>query len=325
MVALSCIIATVHDAVREQHNQIESVGHMALVLTYAVTLVLRNLDDDEAFAGELFPREGYGWFIVFIYVFCLPAPTIYALCTYDKTNDKEGDLTALVDNPLVDSQDDWEFDSERTPSSDPISLPRIARMQREHKEVRSENEALRSEITALRAQSSVLETSGDGSGKENTAPTYVPPTPIEKDPAKLEITALQAIQDDESLAEEIRASARQNIAELTAARLLESKAVIEGLSRSARQKKSAVATAWKAPERQREEFRTWLGDNRSVLPSPPGHALALQLLLPPAPPPPLLLALPLRVHICSNSAYHYFTLWWLISKYCSPTSGGQRP
>ena len=261
-------MATVDDAVREQHNQIESVGHMALVLTYAVTLVLRNSDDDEAFAGELFPREGYGWFIVFIYVFCLPAPTIYALCTYDKANEQDSHLTTLVDNPLVSSQDDWDFDSQSKPSSDTISLPRIAKMQREKKEVRSENEALRSEITALRAQSRTLVASGDESGRETAAaPEYVTPAPIEKDPTKLEITALQTIQDDESLAEEIRESARKNIAELTAARLLETKAVAEGLSRSARQKKTAVATAWKAPERQREEFRTWLGNNRSALPS----------------------------------------------------------
>ncbi len=43
--------------VREQHNQVDALGHAALMLTYTITLILRN-DDENAFVGEVFPRAG---------------------------------------------------------------------------------------------------------------------------------------------------------------------------------------------------------------------------------------------------------------------------
>jgi|EP01043_Picozoa_sp_COSAG02_P036862 hypothetical protein len=70
--------------VRKTHNQIDSAGHMALLLTYTVSLILRNSEDDEVFADEIFPVEGYGWFIVLIFAVGLPAPTVYSLCVYNK-------------------------------------------------------------------------------------------------------------------------------------------------------------------------------------------------------------------------------------------------
>jgi hypothetical protein len=44
----------VYPYVREQHNQIDAVGHFALILTYTISIVLRSPDD--AFLGETFPR-----------------------------------------------------------------------------------------------------------------------------------------------------------------------------------------------------------------------------------------------------------------------------
>ena len=47
----------VYPYVRNQHNQVDALGHAALMLTYTITLILRN-DDEDAFVGEVFPREG---------------------------------------------------------------------------------------------------------------------------------------------------------------------------------------------------------------------------------------------------------------------------
>ena len=44
--------------VRDQHNQVDALGHAALMLTYTITLIPRN-DDDDDFVGEIFPREGF--------------------------------------------------------------------------------------------------------------------------------------------------------------------------------------------------------------------------------------------------------------------------
>ena len=257
----------VYPYVRKQHNQIDSAGHMALVLTYAVTLILRNPEEDDAFVDEIFPREGYGWFIVFVYVVFLPGPTLYKLFKGQSGDDEVATTTTFDENPLArdTGADEWDFDSTQK-LTEPTSLSKIAKMQREQKEIRSENEALRTEIVALRASAGAASDEGSGDG---STPTYVPPAPIETDPAKIELKALQTIQDDESLAEEIRESAKKNIAELTAARLLESAAVVEGVNRAARNRKTAVAAAWKSPEVQREEFRTWLGENRSDLSKSP--------------------------------------------------------
>ena len=64
------MLATLYRYVRKQHNQVDALGHAALILTYTITLILRNGED--AFLQESFPREGYGFFIVFIYVIVLP-------------------------------------------------------------------------------------------------------------------------------------------------------------------------------------------------------------------------------------------------------------
>ena len=269
--------------------------------TYTVSLILRNSDDEEAFIGEAFPKEGYGWFIVFIYVFVLPAPTIYSFCMNSKQQTKaDGDMASgMFDNPLAPDSlvgDEMSQATDRdidlgaaTLTDQPaISLPKIAKMQREKKETQVEVEALRTEVVALRAQNNALAaavpvsgevgaTSGGGTALDGdaTGPSaepatakytpYVPPEPVETDPAKIEIKALKGILDDESLAEQLREAAKKNIEVLTTTRMLESEAMVEGLNRSARYKKTVAAVAWKAPEVQREEFRVWLGENRSAL------------------------------------------------------------
>ena len=255
--------------IRKQHNQIDAFGHMALVLTYTVSLILRNTDDKEAFIGESVSTEVYGWFIIFIYFVVLPAPTVYSF--FSRNNEKGKDGAATVesefDNPLAPEP----IDASEGGATSSYSLPMLAKIQREKKEAQVENQALRTEVAALRAQSNALGASssaGEGFNDANDgAPSvetvkYVPPEPVETDRTKIEMKALQGILDDESLAEDIRESAKKNIEVLTTARLLETDAVIEGISRTARYKKTVASSAWKSPEVQREEFRVWLGENR---------------------------------------------------------------
>lgn len=59
-----------------KHNVMEALGHCALMLLYAISLILRN-EDEDMWNAELFPKEGYGWFIVFIFAVVLPSPTVY--------------------------------------------------------------------------------------------------------------------------------------------------------------------------------------------------------------------------------------------------------
>ena len=63
--------------VLRKHNIIDGVGHISLTFTYMVTLILRNEEDGSVFDSEWFPREGYGYFICFLYVVLLPSPSIY--------------------------------------------------------------------------------------------------------------------------------------------------------------------------------------------------------------------------------------------------------
>ena len=62
-----------------KHNVIEALGHCALMLLYAISLILRN-EDADAWDAEWFPKEGYGWFIVFLFAIVLPSPTVYFYC-----------------------------------------------------------------------------------------------------------------------------------------------------------------------------------------------------------------------------------------------------
>jgi hypothetical protein len=261
--------------IRKQHNQIDAVGHMALVLTYTVSLILRNADDGEAFIGENVSTEVYGWFIVFIYFVVLPAPTVYTFFSKSNEEGKAGATTveSEFDNPLAPEPTDSSEGGFKAPGDAP-SLVRLAQIQREKKQAQVEVQTLRTEVAALRAQNNALgASSGSGEGFNDAHDSaqssravepvkYIPPEPVETDPVKIEIESLQGILDDESMAEEIRESAKKNIEVLTTARLLESDAVVEGISRSARYKKTVASSAWKSPEVQRDEFRVWLGENR---------------------------------------------------------------
>lgn len=161
--------------VRKTHNQIDSVGHMALLLTYAASLILRN-ENNEASASETFPVEGYGWFIVLVYMVILPAPTIYSLCVHGKEEvalweaevaAAEGHGTAAVmnfdANPLTqttetEAREERDFDSPSNVGAhvpaDSVSLARLAKLQRQQRAAEKEIGTLRAQIVALQADNS---------------------------------------------------------------------------------------------------------------------------------------------------------------------------
>ena len=61
--------------VNHKHNLMEAFGHCALILLYAISLILRN-DDEDDWRAEWLPKEAYGWFLVFLFVVVLPSPTV---------------------------------------------------------------------------------------------------------------------------------------------------------------------------------------------------------------------------------------------------------
>eukprot|EP01045_Picozoa_sp_COSAG04_P002347 COSAG04_NODE_85_length_27560_cov_8.621245_6_plen_838_part_00 len=62
--------------VNYKHNVIEALGHCALMLLYAVSLILRNESEDD-WSEEWFPKEGYGWFLVLVFAIVLPSPIMF--------------------------------------------------------------------------------------------------------------------------------------------------------------------------------------------------------------------------------------------------------
>merc|ERR1712096_461056 len=91
--------------VNYKHNVMEALGHCALMLLYAISLILRNENQDD-WDAEWFPKEGYGWFLVFIFAIVLPSPTFYFYFK-DKAKrtgprkEEEFFSEELQDNPLA--------------------------------------------------------------------------------------------------------------------------------------------------------------------------------------------------------------------------------
>ena len=59
----------------QSHNRLEAIGHMALMITYATALILRH-EGVDLWSQEWWPREAYGWFLLFLYAVVLPSPIL---------------------------------------------------------------------------------------------------------------------------------------------------------------------------------------------------------------------------------------------------------
>jgi hypothetical protein len=146
--------------VNYKHNVIEALGHQALMLMYAIVLIIRN-DSESTWREEWFPREGYGWFICFLSVVVLPSPTVYYY--YKETHSATGtrwtsaSSTAagaddnFQENPLsMDSgpSDAYDIEGRELPNAPPAQV-KLAKMQREAKETRAQNQKMQTQLLPL--------------------------------------------------------------------------------------------------------------------------------------------------------------------------------
>eukprot|EP01045_Picozoa_sp_COSAG04_P003609 COSAG04_NODE_148_length_22826_cov_11.360026_4_plen_2104_part_00 len=134
--------------VNYKHNVIEALGHCALMLLYAISLILRN-EDDDAWDAEWFPKTGYGWFIVFIFAIVLPSPTVYF---YRKDAGAKASGSELgegfEENPLAIEMDQSatdEGDGGGEPTAAQPARAKLAKMQREAKDARAQVQKLQIE------------------------------------------------------------------------------------------------------------------------------------------------------------------------------------
>ena len=130
---------------------IDALGHQALMLMYAITLILRN-DNDDIWRDEWFPQEGYVWFICFLSIVVLPSPTVYFY--YKEQRVTNGTDDSFEENPLsTESGQSDVYDVEGSGSSDaPPARVKLARMQREAKEARAQNQKMQKRLQTFAAE-----------------------------------------------------------------------------------------------------------------------------------------------------------------------------
>lgn len=216
----------VYPYVRAQHNRVDALGHMALMLTYTITLVLRN--PEEAFSYEVVKRDGYGWFILVIYAVALPGPTFYNF--WVQANAQEESLPTTGEdgfaNPLSidDDGDDGDESSAGlvadgagvgagVAATSGSTLSRLAKVSREKQELQDQvkslqqmNEALSQRPATVAAPAALAPVPESDTGTAHPLP---PPLPV--DPSELQTLALKQVAENEELSEELRETAKQQI------------------------------------------------------------------------------------------------------------------
>ena len=215
----------------QKHNTLDTIGHCILILTYTVSLVLRSSNE---FEHETFPREGYGLFIVFLYVFVLPAPVVYY---YLRDSGDVDAATKLLDgdpdgrefeNPLdVDTGADAGFDASPITARVPPSA--LAKLRRDANEARAEVATLRQALFQAEANatanSSNVEQAGlpnsihNRSTKKETAGEVTLPSPDLPPPIKLnnwdvrrpsQVAAMQGLVEEGIISAAVHAGAKKS-------------------------------------------------------------------------------------------------------------------
>ena len=217
-----------------------------------VSFVLRG--GSETFEYEMFPREGYGLFIVFLYVFVLPAPVVYYYFMESNAVDDGKDTPDVSDNFEFDNPlDDFDNNSDaplpsssraRPPSSGGgsnsggTSTVRLAKLQREGKELRTINQAQDAELQAKAAEIDALQqelarvggtvtvaAANDASAPKMDSPPLAPPPPppAPVDPRQKKLDQLKVFIEDETLTEEYRNAAKKAVLEHAGVQIRSSK------------------------------------------------------------------------------------------------------
>jgi hypothetical protein len=261
--------------VRRQHNLGDAIGHFILILTYTIALILRNNEGE--FANESFPKEGYGWLLLFLYAVVLPAPTIYYFCrnTSDDKTKRQGeewdvsDETGFFDNPLGDgtsggSDGDGEtaVDSGPIRGSSSIAVHKLAKVQRQVRETIVENQELKKQNADLIAKASAANidlgtiTAAKTPAEGAPAPELATPKLTAEE---VKITKWKELAEDEYLTEETRAAAKENIEQTHAMALALAKAAT---AKDFERREVQVETALAPSAAARQNLRNWLGKQR---------------------------------------------------------------
>lgn len=240
--------------VSQKHNMMEALGHCGLLLLYAITLILRNGDDSQ-WEREWFPKQGCkslvvssltatatlssplsptrdsiprhdyadGWFIIFIFMAVLPAPTVYYWYQEnraDKTLETEfGEIDSMqTDNPLASEEDP------DAASSAALAMPRsrLARLQREAKDAessRKENSELRKQVEKLKKELKRQSSSPETPGSSFEGDTALLDKKGTEAAVKMQVDMMKGFVGDEGLSEAARESAKQALGSLVASQI----------------------------------------------------------------------------------------------------------
>jgi hypothetical protein len=221
---------------------IEALGHCALMLLYAATLILRNENADD-WDGETMKEEACetvsdsnlalvgcdsyvaarssfadGWFIVFMFGIVLPSPSFYYFYTENagQTPDKtklETEFHSETVNPLsIDSAESQGGSKQQAPAA----RTKVIKAQREAKEMRTENQKLQKEIAALRKIK-----------RDSRADEEMPADAETEALAKTQIDMMKGFVADENLSEEARESAKKALALLVTSQIAETSRNVE--------------------------------------------------------------------------------------------------
>eukprot|EP01045_Picozoa_sp_COSAG04_P027625 COSAG04_NODE_4082_length_2316_cov_41.215607_3_plen_383_part_01 len=190
-----------------KHNVMESLGHCALMLMYAISLILRN-DDDDDWDAEWFPKEGYGWFLVFLFVIVLPSPTLYFYHKDTSGSTAEAKLgDGFEENPLAIEMAQSTTASGEDSGGDKPARAKLAKMQREAKDalalvqkLQAENQQLKTSLAQVEATPTVAHSLGMelATVEDGTADNA-------------QETAMKERAADESLSEETREYAKKAV------------------------------------------------------------------------------------------------------------------
>ena len=186
-----------------------------------------------------------GWFIGFLYVVVLPLPTFinfWRSTQVETTEAGEGrefgssePTEAEFNNPLsgneVDGGLDTDMGGESTGAADSSTavsgsaIARLARLDRERKDAQAEAEALRQEVDRLKQQQGqvlsapaplALGAKVDGSDAAGPKPAV---SSIAAEPSQAAMLAMKQVVADETLSEEVRATAQKNVESLVQAQM----------------------------------------------------------------------------------------------------------
>lgn len=218
----------------------EALGHCAIMLLYAITLILRK-DSTNDWASEWFPKEGYGWFIVFLFAIVLPSPSIIFYFRDKEDYQTRIDDGAIIENPLEMGHD---FDSETARSVDSVSSQQqpsassarsklskayretkyaqaqVQRLEAETRQQQAKIEQQQTQIEKLQSQAQMTPIRSDGPPTDEHLLVQNGSTST-INPGEAETVMLSELVANEVLGEDARESAKRALTSVASAQITE--------------------------------------------------------------------------------------------------------